>query len=187
MKFRPKFPLRWLFVVTALVAIPLAWHRHYTQQLQARRIAIERIEELGGFVTYDDGTRNLGQSDPWQDWGGWLFADERALFEIDGIVFSQPTTAADSAFRILAEFPNLRYLGIDSPDIPATALVHLGHVPDLEGLYIPSIDLSEDAVARIGKLQHLKRLLIKRSTPQPIQLRLRSVVPDECEIETLDR
>src|SRR5688572_3363410 len=108
------FTLRWLFVLTALIAIPLAWHSNRTQRLQARRIATERIEELGGFVTYDDGMRNPGQAYPWGDWGDWLFGDERAFVEIDGIVFSEPTTATDSDLRILAEFPNLRYFQIDS-------------------------------------------------------------------------
>jgi Leucine-rich repeat (LRR) protein len=49
----PRFSLRWLFVLIALVAIPLAWLANIWNRVQRQREVVARIEASGGRVFYN--------------------------------------------------------------------------------------------------------------------------------------
>lgn len=181
-----RFSLRLALVAFILIAMPLAWYGNMRQALAERRKAISQVESLGGFVSYCD-DHTLGRQSRREFWGEVLFADERAFVAVEGLVFAEPTTVSDDSLTVLSRFPYLRHLQIDAPAVTDRALLQLRYVRRLEGLYIPSITLSDSAVTEIGNLRCLKELVIKQSTPQDCQDKLRALLPMKCEISALAR
>ncbi|HUE71466.1 MAG TPA: hypothetical protein VMP01_11335 [Pirellulaceae bacterium] len=181
-----RFSLRLLLGAVVLIAMPLAWYGNMRRALAVRRSAIEKVESLGGFVSYCD-DHTLGRQSRRELWGEVLFSDERAFIAVEGIVFIEPTTVSDDSLSVLSQFPYLKQLQIDAPAVTERALVQLRHVRRLEGLYIPSISLTDGGATDITKLRRLKHLVINQSTPKEVQDKLRTLLPMTCEIGTLQR
>jgi hypothetical protein len=136
-------------------------------------------------ITFADEENNQATESGY--WGQLLFGDERAFVNVDGIVFAEPCTASDNTLAVLDQFPDIRYLAIDTPNIGEKGLARLKCVPHLQELYIPSITLTDSALAEIGSLQSLQIIQIKRSTSPSSQERLRAIIGKDCVIETLAR
>ena len=182
MRLRIAFGLRWLFVVVGLVALPLAWYTGRQRSLLRRQAAIERVEELGGFVHFADNHRAPGQAYPYESWGDLLFSDATAFVKVDGVVFGRASEVSDNDLSILNEFATIQFLRLDSVRLTEDCLVHLDAVPDVTELHIARLNLSNRAVSRIAKMNQLQEIEIAPSTPDDIRRALRDSLRESCNI-----
>jgi hypothetical protein len=174
-----RFSLRFLMLLIAVVAIPLAWK---VNRVRNQRAVIAEIRKLPGFMFYDY-ERNYGvgistsSGPPGPEWlrdllGIDYFAD------VVHVNISGPQVTDETLHR-LASLPHLQLLGAESDNITDQGVAVLARSKDLFSVGVTSKQLT---VASVDHLQGLPKLYWLACSGQQVD---DSWVPHIVELKTV--
>jgi hypothetical protein len=186
-----RFRLRTLFLVMAIIAVPLAVHM---DQVRTQKAAVARIQQLGGWVLYEYQCDESGLYFPepkryqvaprGPEWlRNWL-GPHHFNTPVSVNMASPQVTDDDLAF--LRGMAKLKSLGCEQSRVTSEGLGHLRKLIDLRSLYLggsqvdddgmkyvatlPNLEtlnldvpITDDGLAQLRGLTHLKRLTLNRS------------------------
>jgi hypothetical protein len=146
-----QFRLRTLFVVVAVVALPLGWLSWRIEHKRRERAAVAAIEELGGLALYEWQLGRFGiPNPPGPPWLRRLFGDD--FFGNVKVVFLDSNEIlADGDLVHLTAFANLESLIIRSSKLTDAGLIHLKGLRSMFNLSLECECLTDNGVADLQR------------------------------------
>ena len=153
-----QFRLRTLLIAVTLVSLPLgyvAWEREQCRQGQQAMEILEQRSE------YDGATRRLGRLiTPSYEHSKWLksiLGDDEFRRVIT--VSLEGNSVSDSDLQVLAIFPNLDFVVIESQNVTDEGIAHLRGLKKVERFhFIGNWKVSENCWEVLGRWHHLREL-----------------------------
>ena len=170
-----RFSLKTLLLLMTVVGV---WVGLEIKRVREMRIAVKRIEELGGYVRYGDerivfdGQTIKHEDPPAPEWLRNLIGDDyfRTVTEVE-LEFPIPISnysecpITEEDFAVISRLRKLKSLSIYSelevlPFDPLNSghLIHLENLRNLKKLQIVRIPISDEAMIHIGRLSNLRLL-----------------------------
>ena len=160
---RPKFKIRSLLLITAVIGGVLAFYVH---RVQRQRQAVSRISDLGGSVKYDYQKASRDHANVFDPKAtapgpGWLrqavgkeFFQDVVMIDLAG----KPVT--DEDLKELKKLPKLENLNLSNTRVTSAGLVHLAELKNLKELYLWNTQVDDDGLRHLAKLTRLQSLLL---------------------------
>jgi Leucine-rich repeat (LRR) protein len=181
-RWLPQFSLR---TALALLTIACLWMGIVAPRARDQRLAVARIESLGGSVLYDYQWDPPAKpvSNPQRPGPAWLrrvigdgyfervskvTLDKTAVSDVDmqvigrlrGVEILQlnDTNISDAGLREIRSWKGLRYLGLMHSQITSAGLNHLKGLQQLNDLIIPETQVDDAGLTAIAQLKRLDTL-----------------------------
>jgi hypothetical protein len=176
-----------MFVVVALLCVPLAWAGVRLNLRRQERAAIAELERLGGIVYYDwQGKSEVGfwlaSNDPNAEptgphWVRQILGDDvfshvvYIWFPIQGSIgFPVGPIVSDDELRLVARLPNLEVLNLCFADVDDSGFAHLQELSNLRSLNLAHSNITDGGLRRLRSLTTLNYLHLDgtRTTPAAV-------------------
>jgi hypothetical protein len=152
---RPRFTLRSLLIVVAILAVGLSWFVQWREAKRRERAAADAIINRGGSANY-------GKLEGWWADALALAMPRKSLHYSTCVEFPKNSTDADLA--LLRDLPNLETLQIEnSPHISAAGLAHAGGLSRLNVLYLRHTPAGDRGLEPFKHNRHFKELWLEGS------------------------
>jgi hypothetical protein len=189
-----RFSILRISIRTFLIILTVTgvWFAYVTNAARSQKLAVDRIEELGGSVAFDyqfDSKMNW-RTTPKPPLPQWLInlideeysrsvsivnLDDRSDPENDDLmVFAQTTDLrqltfcnrkriTDDGLAHLAPLSRLEVLALDGTNIQGDGLRHLANMKGIKGLALHNTPLKDDGMQYIGQLDRLEWLILNNT------------------------
>jgi hypothetical protein len=160
---RPRFRIRSLLIVTAIIGGALAC---YTHRVYRPRQTVSWISDLGGSVKYDyqkasSDHANVFDPKATEPGPAWLrdaigneFFQDVVMIDVAG----KPITDMDLAE--LKKLPKLENLNLSNTRVTSAGLIHLAGLKNLKWLSLWNTQVDDDGLRHLAKLTRLQSLLL---------------------------
>mgnify|MGYP001820742138 CR=1 FL=1 len=182
---RPQFTIRTLMVGTAIVACLCGWIAFQRHQIQRRRQAIARLEDLSGPVSYYNGGSAYdyvyGIELEGQVLDKSLWTDISMLSEEARSVWLGETNVTDAELGFLGRFRRIRHLSLCNTRVTSDGIDAISNLTSLDTLIISNTLVDDRAVPSLAKLNGLTGLNVHGTRISEAGIaRLRSALPNCC-------
>ena len=161
-----RFSLRTLLVAITLFAVWIGWTM---KRIREQERAVQRIQELGGTVTYDYQIDDAWNKVPFAEppgpqWIRRLLGPQWRVKVVAVNLWNEDACrASDHDLEILHFLPNLMSLSLDSNEgITDDGLALLGQLKKIEQLQLDGTGITDDGLAYIEDLNRLRSLNLSR-------------------------
>lgn len=161
-----QFRLKTLFIVVAVLCVPLAWVGVRMNQKRHERAVIAELEQLGGMVMYEwQGKREDGvwQPENWRTgdppgplWIHQIFGDDFFSHVVYVALLGSP--ANDDDLQMVATIRGLETLDLPFAEIGDAGLAHLKGLASLRCLDLSHTDITDVGLGHLKSLVALKHL-----------------------------
>jgi hypothetical protein len=163
-----------MFAAITILSIVFGAYGVLLRRLEHRRIAIKRVEESGGFVSFGESIGRGGLLDKMRARiGNVLFSDRFAFYDVEELTFVSDPDVTNDELQIIREFPSVTQLSVHSSVVTEDGLKALKSLTLLRivCLYKTSIQ-SDTGLDTILTLDHLRYLLVSQDTPISVRREL---------------
>ncbi len=160
---RPRFRIRSLLLITALIGGVLAIYIH---RVQRQRQTVSWVSDLGGSVKYDYQKDSIDHANVFnpratEPGPGWLrqavgkeFFQDVVMIDLAG----KPVT--DTDLEELKKLPKLENLNLSNTRVTSAGLVHLAELKNLKWLSLWNTQVDDDGLQHLARLTKLQSLLL---------------------------
>ncbi len=158
-----RFSLRFLMLLVALIAIPLAWKMN---RVHNQRAVVAEVMRLNGQISYYHQRRRVKVArrtaePPGPKWLRGILGDE-FFADVDSVSVDGEQVN-DHTIRQIASLPHLKRLGIRSNSISDAGLKNLAGHSELESLSLNSSSLTDTGLRHLCGMTKLESLSLART------------------------
>lgn len=169
-----QFRLRTLLIVTAILAVPLAWLAHERQKVRERN---EWLESLAKRVSIE-----YSSAPPERPaWLRYLLDEGKSPADITKIMFiTYPDgNFTDDDLAHLPECPKLEVLRMNRCQVTDTGLVHLTGLKKLRIVDLSQVNLTDAGIVHLASITNLEELYLSETQMTAFgRKKLRQVLPN---------
>lgn len=158
------FSLKALLGLVLIACILLGWTSIIAQNARERRIAVNQIEELGGYV------RHAHQWNPSRDAyepamrnppGPWLvrkILGDDAFFQVTEVSIYETINLKDDDLTVLRHLPNIEEISLTLVPVTGAGIKHLTELDRLRVLNLSMTYVDDDAIPFLRQISSLRHL-----------------------------